>query len=1470
MLQDLRARFQEPFGEFLLYLVLVARSFPVQLAAHAVHRIKDSLAHELAIPTFRTAEFFDALLCTQQALVAQGMAATFVTFRMALERHRLEASAPAAPASGTDPHGTAQAGTPQAPAALVAAEEFEATDWASLALLIRPSREHHPASIAGLVLSDSIQRTLLDDLVPGAVPTAAVAVAPPAPPPTAPPMPITLDAPAPLSELLMGTLPSYRRKSPPIARFKIVTLYLVLATEAEILSDCPVDDEADGHFVNRFDFAIEALVSLGETLRELPLSEARIQEVVSATPRGCGWTVWLSQQLFERVQAVKARLAPGLTNSELVALLLASRDEEFRARFMTPFDEYTEYLIETALHVPRANQPYTPEQLQGIIDMSPTGGSWTIWISSRVQQRFLECKRLIAPYATHAQFTLVLLELLKMRSNNSDPMLPSFAAFRIALHRNSTGELFASAADTGLHGTLSNPLASIKTESGAFRIAASGTRLRQDDVEAPPVDLEHPAAKPSGPRVPGTMSIQGLIHSAYESDNEDGGGKALPAYPPEAAAHTIVQGAGVPSNDSFPKLFNIWDHERNVKMLETLPREMVDGVLAHLNVGDLLVLAKVSRRLRAAALAARAWRASTLVVGGGAIQPSAGEVEDAVLRMARLRLAAVDLSHTRCATTASVLFLFHRRGAALADVALANCPWVEWDVVLACRGIAPHARALRRLDLSWNVLVAGSLLARFARARYAACAAACKRLPPPALPPTPTSPVASSPAAAAAAATDAATDAAADAAALALCCGGCVARSDLAAARGPPSPGPPAPAHLELDVRFCDDVTLADVAAAQAAADQARTPLVTANNRRRHNIRESDNSDNIRDRCDRGSSNNNRHYAPTFIERLFRCGLTLPIGSNVDLCQFIATIMSRTRLSSNTLVLAFLYLDRLKSMHPRCKGSPGSAHRLILSAIMLAAKFLYDDTFDNTAWATVSSGLFSLEQVNHMEMEMLYFLNFRLFVSQSEWQAFFATLDNDMEAWQMANVRATGGAASPAAPPAVSTPAPVGKVSGLAYSQHASQTVGFQPQNKLAAHQQQQHQLQQQQQQHRPIVQRTTYRLGPQAFSTQQPIRPPAAVSAESDHAPAGMHSTVHAPRLTGDAISAMNTSHGVRPPLRQADAPNKATDTFRWPESDTKPWHHVVPALPMPAGMARAADVPFQQTPSNLAPAHEVVDLTRSNDMSISPAVHPAPYNEAPREPPPRFVTKQLHQTAPLELPQQQSLSVAAAAQHPQHDPSSRRSTPFGPGQVAQQTMPSKAPMAQGNTQHQSVFSHPPPKLPPHVNAHTLQQRQLEREQQAQERQMQVDHHAPTHGAGQMQQSFNPSGGSLAPSSLVSMHYGAPVDTPLGQGTQLRQLQPPSPAHVAHAQNTNAHMQAPLPTQGYTSTVGLPSQMDAVHAAQHAYLAQPQNTSASHMAFAQRTAAPASGMLVHSTGYNAPPERTVHAFAADYGRARS
>ena len=111
------------------------------------------------------------------------------------------------------------------------------------------------------------------------------------------------------------------------------------------------------------------------------------------------------------------------------------------------------------------------------------------------------------------------------------------------------------------------------------------------------------------------------------------------------------------------------------------------------------------------------------------------------------------------------------------------------------------------------------------------------------------------------------------------------------------------------------------------------------------------------------------------------------------MASFAQNIMSRTKINTNTLVAALLYLERLKKSYPRCRGSSGSGYRLLLSAIILAAKYLYDDTFDNAAWATVSCGMFNLKQVNHMEMELLNFLSFSLFIKMEEWNLFCGYLE---------------------------------------------------------------------------------------------------------------------------------------------------------------------------------------------------------------------------------------------------------------------------------------------------------------------------------------------------------------------------------------------------------------------------------------------------------------------------------------------
>ena len=92
-----------------------------------------------------------------------------------------------------------------------------------------------------------------------------------------------------------------------------------------------------------------------------------------------------------------------------------------------------------------------------------------------------------------------------------------------------------------------------------------------------------------------------------------------------------------------------------------------------------------------------------------------------------------------------------------------------------------------------------------------------------------------------------------------------------------------------------------------------------------------------------------------------------------------------------TLIMALFYLERLKELHPMCKGSDGSAHRLFLSALIIASKVLYDDTFHNSSWALASR--YSLEDVNRMEMELLCFLGWKLHVSRKEYDLFVEYID---------------------------------------------------------------------------------------------------------------------------------------------------------------------------------------------------------------------------------------------------------------------------------------------------------------------------------------------------------------------------------------------------------------------------------------------------------------------------------------------
>ncbi|KAK8162259.1 cyclin-domain-containing protein [Phyllosticta citrichinensis] len=123
----------------------------------------------------------------------------------------------------------------------------------------------------------------------------------------------------------------------------------------------------------------------------------------------------------------------------------------------------------------------------------------------------------------------------------------------------------------------------------------------------------------------------------------------------------------------------------------------------------------------------------------------------------------------------------------------------------------------------------------------------------------------------------------------------------------------------------------------------------------------------------------------------------LPIAPLVEDAQptpgfrkWVATILSTTQVTQNVVLLALLFIYRLKTINPAVKGKPGSEYRLLTVALMLGNKFLDDNTYTNKTWADVSG--ISVQEVHIMEVEFLSNMKYNLFTSAEAWNKWHVTL----------------------------------------------------------------------------------------------------------------------------------------------------------------------------------------------------------------------------------------------------------------------------------------------------------------------------------------------------------------------------------------------------------------------------------------------------------------------------------------------
>jgi hypothetical protein len=130
--------------------------------------------------------------------------------------------------------------------------------------------------------------------------------------------------------------------------------------------------------------------------------------------------------------------------------------------------------------------------------------------------------------------------------------------------------------------------------------------------------------------------------------------------------------------------------------------------------------------------------------------------------------------------------------------------------------------------------------------------------------------------------------------------------------------------------------------------------------------------------------------------------------------KWVATILTTTQVAQNVILLALLFIYKLKNTNPTVKGKPGSEYRLLTVALMLGNKFLDDNTYTNKTWAEVSG--ISVQEVHIMEVEFLSNMRYSLFTSKEKWDDWHVLLGQFGTFYDRASKAPAQGALSPGGP----------------------------------------------------------------------------------------------------------------------------------------------------------------------------------------------------------------------------------------------------------------------------------------------------------------------------------------------------------------------------------------------------------------------------------------------------------------------
>nr|GEU63234.1 cyclin-like protein [Tanacetum cinerariifolium] len=124
--------------------------------------------------------------------------------------------------------------------------------------------------------------------------------------------------------------------------------------------------------------------------------------------------------------------------------------------------------------------------------------------------------------------------------------------------------------------------------------------------------------------------------------------------------------------------------------------------------------------------------------------------------------------------------------------------------------------------------------------------------------------------------------------------------------------------------------------------------------------------------------------------RIFDCYET----PDMTIQSYLERIFKYTKAGPSVYVVAYVYIDRFCRSQPEFRITGRNVHRLLITTIMVASKYVEDMNYRNSYFARV--GGITTKEMNSLELDFLFFMNFKMHVNVSVFESYCCHLEREV------------------------------------------------------------------------------------------------------------------------------------------------------------------------------------------------------------------------------------------------------------------------------------------------------------------------------------------------------------------------------------------------------------------------------------------------------------------------------------------